>query len=197
MRRNYINRPISKTFNQAFPKFESEDTEKYLGFWDVWEVSPFKTEELTKEDLEIVYNNLNARYYSSNFIYMNDLEISLNVMRIVSEYYPNAKERINLVKQIRDMSVEEFKQSGIMIDSQGSNPKISTRMDELINLIDSQQASFQLKSQEQALKGKFIAMYDGVMQTFIDMFKEQFVTLYAGVVDYIYRNKLEDEDNDW
>ena len=87
-----------------------------------------------------------------------------------------------------------IKQSGITVDSQGSNPKIATSMDKLINLVDSQNANFQIKSQEQTLKAKFMALYDGVMEEFIERFKPLFVKLYNGVNSYLYRNPIEKEE---
>ena len=122
---------------------------------------------------------------------MDDLGISLNVMHIIEEYYPNCKERLNLVEQMRNLSVDEFKKSGMNIQSNGANPKIETAMDELIGFMDSQNASFQLKSTEQTLKAKFMSLYDGVMEEFVLRFKPLFVKLYNGVNSYLYQNPTE------
>ena len=112
------------------------------------------------------------------------------------DYYPNCKERLSLVDQMRALTIDEFKKSGIMIDSQGQNPKVATNMDELIDLVDSQNASFQLKSDEQAIRGKFASLVDGVMDDFIDRFKPLFTKLYAGVNSYIYTNQFDEEDGE-
>lgn len=201
MRRNYFEKPITKRFIDAFPKFKADPEEtnaKY--FWETWQASPFYDESLTEEDLQDIYYHLLAAYYNWHYIYMDDLGIALNTMHIIEDYYPNCKERLNLVKQMRDLSIEEFEKSGININSQGSNPKIATEMDELIDLVDSQNASFQLKSKEQSLRAKFMALYDGVMEEFIDRFNPLFVKLYSGVNSYLYKNPLDptleqEEDN--
>ena len=67
-------------------------------------------------------------------------------------------------------------------------------MSELIDLVDSQNASFQLKSKEQALKAKFMSLYDDVMKDFVDRFKPLFVKLYSGVNSYIYCNEENSEE---
>ena len=125
---------------------------------------------------------------------MDDLGISLNTMHIIHDYYPNCKERLSLVSQMRALTLDEFAKSSISITSQGANPKTATDMDALIDLVDSQQANFQLKSVEQTLKAKFMALYDGVMDEFTDRFKRLFVKLYNGVNSYIYINPEEGDE---
>lgn len=196
MRPNFFQKPISKRFIDAFPKFENNDGTDDLYFYEVWQASPFYDASITKSDLEDIYNHLLARYYNWHYVYLDDLGIALNTMHIIHDYWPNAKERLKLAKDIRDLSLDEFKKSGIMIDSQGSNPKVSTNMDELIDLVDSQNASFQLKSEEQALRAKFMSLYDGIMDDFIDRFKDLFTKLYAGVNSYLYQNPVEEEDEE-
>lgn len=197
MRKNYFNNPISKTFMQAFPKFKNDDPDDTaLYFWETWQNSPFYMQDLTEADLQDIYNHLLAAYYNWNFVYTDDIGIALNVMHLIHDYYPNVKIRLDLVQQMRNLSLNEFAKSGIMIDSQGQNPKIQTQMDELIGLVDSQNASFQIKSQEQTLKAKFMALYDGVMDEFTNRFQPLFVKLYAGVTSYIYENPIEEGEEE-
>lgn len=193
MRINYFDHPITKRFIDAFPKFkaeEGEDTTKVKYFWETWQSSPFYTNTLTEDDLSKIYYHLLAKYYNWHFVYMDDLGIALNVMHNIEEFYPNVKERLKIVDQLRAMTVEEFEKSGMQINSSGSNPKIATAMDELINLVDSQNANFQLKSKEQTLRAKFNSLYDGVMEDFVNRFQYMFVKLYSGVNDYIYQNPI-------
>lgn len=194
MRRNYFTNPITKRFIDAFPKFEAEEGETVKYFWETWTDSPFYDATLNKSDLEDVYNHLLAAYYNWHYVYMDDLGIALNTMHIIHDYYPNCKQRLGLVASLREMTVDDFAKSGITIDSQGSNPKTATDMDELIDLVDSQNASFQLRSTEGAIRAKFMALYDGVMDEFIDRFKDLFVKLYSGVNSYLYRNPIEEEE---
>lgn len=196
MIRNYFTQPITKRFKDAFPKFKAEsgDAEDVKYFWETWQDSPFYDSTLTEDDLKNVYNHLLAAYYNWHYVYMDDLGIALNTMHIIHDYYPNCKQRLALVSQLRELTVDDFAKSGITIDSQGSNPKVATDMDELIDLVDSQNASFQLRSTEGAIRAKFMALYDGVMDEFIDRFKDLFVKLYSGVNSYLYRNPIEEEE---
>jgi hypothetical protein len=200
MRRNYFEKPITKRFIDAFPKFEADEDEddpvdvKY--FWETWQNSPFYLSTLSKDDLQEIYNHLLAAYYNWHYVYMDDLGIALNTMHIIHDYYPNCKERLTLVAQLRGLTVDDFAKSGIQINSQGANPKTATDMDELIDLVDSQNASFQLRSTEGAIRAKFNALYDGVMDEFIGRFKDLFVKLYNGVNSYIYQNPIEEEGED-
>lgn len=198
MRRNYFNKPISKRFIDAFPKFkaDTEEETQTLYFWETWKNSPFYMEELTEDDLKHIYDHLLAAYYNWHYVYLDDLGIALNTMHIIEEYYPNCKERLKLVKDMRELSIEDFKKSGMNINSTGSNPKVKTNMGELIDLVDAQTADFQLKSQEQALKAKFMALYDGVMEEFIERFKPLFTKLYSGLSDYIYSNPINNENEE-
>lgn len=191
---NNFKHPISKRFINAFPKFKDTDSENVEYFWETWQNSQFYDANLTEQDLSDIYYHLLAKYYDWHFRYMDDMGISLNVMHIIHDYYPNCKEKLSLVEQMRNLTLDEFKKSGVLIDSQGQNPKVSTNMDELINLVDSQNASFELKSTEQTLKAKFMSLYDGVMEEFIDRFKECFVKLYSGLTSYIYFNDIDEED---
>ena len=194
MRRNYFEQPITKRFIDAFPKFEADDGEDTKYFWETWQDSPFYDSTLTKSDIKDVYNHLLAAYYNWHYVYMDDLGIALNTMHIIHDYYPNCKERLSLVSQLRALTVDEFAKSGINITSQGANPKTATEMDELIELVDSQNANFTLRSEEGAMRAKFNSLYDGVMDDFIGRFKGLFVKLYNGVNSYIYRNPLEEEE---
>ena len=194
MHSQYFEKPISKRFIDAFPKFKDESGEGKTYFYETWQKSPFYLAELTEDDLKSIYNHLMAKYYNWHYVYLDDFGIAMNTMHVIHEFYPNTKERLQIAENLKNMSLEEFKKSGIIIDSQGANPKVKTEMDELIDLVDSQSASFQIKSQEQALRAKFLSLYDGIMDEFLTKFDYQFVKLYNGVNNYIYVNK-EDEDN--
>ena len=193
MIKNYFESPISKRFIDAFPKFKREEGETENYFFETWEQSPFFIETLTEDDLKNIYNHLLAEYYNWHFIYLDDLGISLNVMKIIKDYFPNTKERLKLVEDIRNMSIEEFKKSGIGIQSTGSNPKIAQNMEDVIDLVDSQTANYQLKSKEQTIKAKFMSLFDDVFKDFTDRFKPLFVKLYSGVNSYLYCNEEEVE----
>ena len=196
MIRNYFDKPIRKRFIDAFPKFEREegDDPSVDYFYETWLNSPFYMSTLTKDDLKEVYNHLLAAFYDWHYIYGDDMGISLNTMHVIHDYYPNVKERLSIVSQIRALTLDEFKKSGLNINSQGGNPKVETAMDDLIDLVDTQNASFQVKSDEQALRAKFNSLYDGVMDEFVDRFKYMFVKLYTGVTDYLYVNKIDEEE---
>lgn len=198
MRINYFKKPIRKRFIDAFPKFEREDgdDENVDFFWETWQSSPFYVSTIAKDKIKDVYYHLMAHYYDWHFIYADDMGISLNVMHMIEEYYPNTLKRLSIVESLRTLTLDEFKKSGLNINSQGANPKVETNMDELIDLIDSQTASFQLKSDEQALRAQFASLYDGIMAEFIERFNFMFVKLYSGVTNYIYTNNVEEEEED-
>lgn len=198
MLRQYFERPITKRFIDAFPKFEKEDSDPQDAkfFYETWTSSPFYDSTLTKNDLKDIYNHLLAAYYNWHYVYLDDLGISLNTMHIIHDYYPNCKERLSLVSQLRGLTLDDFAKSGIQITSQGSNPKTATDMDELIDLVDSQNANFQLRSEEGAIRAKFNSLYDGVMDDFIARFKDLFVKLYNGVNNYVYINPINQEEEE-
>lgn len=195
MIRNYFNKPIRKRFIDAFPKFKrtDEDSEDVMYFWETWKNSPFYDNTLTETELKDIYYHLLAAYYDWHFIYADDMGIALNVTHTIEDFYPNTKKRLAIASQLRTMTLDEFKKSGLTISSQGANPKVETDMDELIDLVDSQTANFQLKSEEQALRNQFNSLFDGIMENFVDRFKYMFVKLYSGVTDYLYFNPNEEE----
>lgn len=194
MHSQYFRKPITKRFIDAFPKFKREEGDTSNYFLETWLASPFYDSSITENELKEIYYHLLATYYNWHYVYLDDFGIALNTMHVIHEYYPNTRERLALVKQLREMTLDEFKKSGAVIDSQASNPKVSTQMDELVDLIDSQTASFQLKSDEQSIRGKFNSLYDGVMDAFIDRFKDHFTKIYSGLNNYIYENEREDEE---
>lgn len=196
MIRNYIDKPITKRFIDAFPQFKDTENTGTKYFWETWQASPFYDSNLTENDLKDIYNHLLAAYYNWHYVYMDDLGLALNTMHIIHDYYPNCKERLSLVNQLRGLTIDDFAKSGITINSQGANPKTATDMDELIDLVDSQSANFQLRSQEGAIRAKFNSLYDGIMDEFIDRFKNLFVKLYSGVNNYIYQNSIIKEDEE-
>lgn len=196
MKPNYFVKPIRKRFIDAFPKFKQEAGDTLDYFWETWQKSPFYDSNLTEQDLNEIYWHLMAAYYNWHFIYPDDFGIALNVMHTIHDFFPNTKERLNIVAQIRALTLEQFKDSGIDIMSNGQNPKVEQAMDEFIDIVDSQTVSSSRKSEEQALKAKFYALYDGVMEEFIDRFNPMFVKLYSGVNSYLYTNKFDEEDEE-
>lgn len=198
MHRNYFKKPIRKRFIDAFPKFEREadDDTSIDYFWETWQNSPFYDSTISKDNIKAAYWHLMAGYYDWHFIYADDLGISLNVMHVLHDYYPNTLKRLSILDSLRSMTLDDFKKSGLNINSQGANPKVQTDMDTLIDMVDSQTASFQLKSDEQALRAQFNSLYDGVMEDFINKFKYMFVKLYNGVTNYIYTNDIEEGGED-
>lgn len=193
MRTNYFNKPTVKRFVDAFPEFKDE-TNTHTYFYEAWLKSPFYIPEITEQQMKDCYYRLMARFYNWHFIYLDDLGITLNVFKIVADYYPNVLVRLDILKELRGLSLEDFKSSGISISSSGQNPKIATQMSELIDLVDSQTASFTLKSQEQVLRAKFNSLYDGIFDDFLDKFQDIFVKLFNGLTDYIYENEIENEE---
>lgn len=194
MHSQYFRKPITKRFIDAFPKFQREEGDTSNYFLETWKSSPFYDNTITDDELFEIYNHLLARYYNWHYVYLDDLGIALNTMHTIHDFYPNTRERLELAKQIRELSIEDFKKSGVMINSTGSNPKTHDKMDELIDLVDSQDASFQLKSKEQAIRAKFMSLMDGIMDDFIDRFQDQFAKLYSGLNNYVYENEREDEE---
>lgn len=192
MIKNYFKSPITKRFIDAFPKFKRDDDEDdtKVYFWEGWQKSPFYDANIAEDKMKDCYYHLLAAFYDWHFIYKDDLGISLNVYHTIHDYYPNVITRLDLVEQLRNLTLDEFKKSGITINSQGANPKIATDMDKLIDLVDSQTANFQLKSTEQVIKAKFMSLYDGIFDDFVDKFKDYFVKLYSGVNDYLYLNPI-------
>lgn len=193
MRKNYFNKPITKRFIDAFPKFKAEEGSGKTYFWEAWQDSPFYLDELTEEDLKNCYNHLLAKFYNWHYIYMDDLGISLNTFDIIHDYYPNVKERLILAEELRKLNLEDYAKSNISINSSGQNPKIKTQMDELIDLVDTQNANFQKKSPEQTIRTKFISLFDGIMDDFLLRFQSLFVKIYTGVNEYIYTDRFDKE----
>ena len=195
MRRNYFENPITKRFIDAFPQFErTEQDDTTVYFYEGWQASPFYDSTITKDDLKHIYYHLRAAYYNWHFIFTDDRGISDNVYHIIEEYYPNCKERLSLVAQLRAATLDTFKDNGTFIDSTGTNPKVEKTMSELVDMVDTQNASFQYKSTEQAIRAKFNSLTDGIMEAFIDRYKPLFVKLYSGVSDYLYKNPIEEEE---
>lgn len=197
MIKNYFEKPIRKRFIDAFPKFKREDGEDdKVYFWEGWQQSPFYDSSIAEDKMKDCYYHLLAEFYNWHFIYPDDIGIALNIYHIIHDYYPNVLVRLDLVDQLRKMTLDEFKKSGITINSQGANPKVATDMDKLIELVDSQTANFQLKSEEQVIKAKFMSLYDGIFDDFVDKFKDCFVKLYSGVNAYLYKNPIEFDEED-
>lgn len=199
MKINYFDQPITKRFIDAFPKFYWEDGDnpenKSIYFYHQWLESPFYTsgeECFDKENMKKVYNHLLAHFYNWHFKYLEDLGILLNIFKRIEEYWPNAYERVNLASQLRKMSLSQYADSGKIISSQGQNPKTRKTMSDLIDHVDSQTANFRLKSEEQTIKDKFVSLFDGIMDDFMEKFRDLFVQIYSGVNDYLYRNYKEE-----
>ena len=61
---NYFQKPITKRFIDAFPKFKQEKGETTLYFWETWLASPFYDASLTESDIRKIYYRLLDEEYN-------------------------------------------------------------------------------------------------------------------------------------
>lgn len=177
---------LTKTFYEKYPNSTV--------FLDMWNVSPFKINTITNEEITEIYNHLVTEYMMSHFKFIEQLQIDLQVAHLIHNYYPNVKKRLELQKQMLTLTDEELAQGGLLIQSDMVNPDT----DEITPLGDdlpfTSKKSIQTKkhSKLDRIARQYSLIIDGIYDTFITRFKDLFITLVIGT-----DNLLTMDNEDW
>lgn len=177
---------LTKTFYEKYPNSEE--------FLKMWNVSPFKINTITNEEIIEIYNHLLTEYMVSHFNFIEPLQIDLQVAHLIHNYYPNVKKRLDLQSQMLALTDEELAQGGLLIQSDMVNPDT----DEITPLGDdlpyTSKKSIQTRkhSKLDRIARQYGLIIDGIYDTFILKFKDLFITLIVGT-----DNLLSMDNEDW
>lgn len=156
----------------------------------MWQNSPLKIDSITTAELEEMYYQLLGEYMQSHFIFLEPLQIDMQVAKKIVNYYPNLKKRIELQQNILNISDSDLEEGTTMINSGMVNPDSDEVEPNTKDLPYTSQKSLQTRkySKPDQYLRQYNLIIDGLYDTFIMRFKDLFITLIIGTNNLLSMN---------
>lgn len=187
-----IRRTNQKTFNDIYSTYTLFNEDLTNTF------SVFKPSDVTDEYITKTYYLLVANYGDTPInSYLDENRWKLKLFSLIDEYTPEWMSKCEMQKQIRSMSLEDFKSSDKTIYNNALNPNTSPSTNELTELtyINSQNTTNRLLSDASAIERKWDMLFDGLNKDYINHFKILFSKFTMKDVPlYTYENGGDEDE---
>lgn len=158
----------SPTFSEVFSTFEEFKTSyNELGL----------TYTMDDDYLRSLYVLLLGRYANSHIANSSIDVFKIQVGSIIYEYGPSWEKRMEIQKELRDMTTEEYREGSGTIHNHSYNPSTdpSTLSDQILTTIDDQNTTKYKKSKLEGLTIGYSSLVTDVTEMFITKFRRLFV----------------------
>lgn len=158
----------SPTFSEVYPDFETFKTEyNNLGL----------NYTMKEEYMKSLYVLLLGRYANSHTAHSSIDIFKIQLGSIIYEYGPSWEKRMELQKELRDMTTEEYREGSGAIYNHSFNPSTdpSTLSDQILPTIDDQNTTKYKKSKLEGLTIGYSSLVTDVTEMFITKFRRLFV----------------------
>lgn len=175
-------------------------------FTDVWnEAADFIadynnngiTVTISETSCTLLYYLLYARYGNSTIASSDQNQFKYKVFSTIFMYGPTWEKRLELQKDIRDLTLEEVQMGGKAIYNTALNPNQAPTTSSLEELkyIDHQNTSNFVKSKVEAYAIIINLLQTDVTEEFIGQFKKLFLTVVSPELPLWYTTKEEEDDD--
>lgn len=177
---------LTKTFYEQYPNVDK--------FVEMWNVSPFKIDTISQEEIRNMYYQLVSEYMVSHFAFIEPLQIDLQVAKTIYNYYPNLKKKLDLQDQILKMTEEDLADGNTAINSSMSNPDTDeiSPSDATLPYTASKSIQTRKYSKPDRYTRQYNLIVDGLYDLYIKRFKSLFLTLIVGT-----NNLLSMDNKEW
>lgn len=176
----------TKIFSDIYPDKES--------FVTSWQACPLFTNDVSPENIEILYYELMARYANSHIAYYDIFQFKLQMWSKIRNKGPIWQRDMEIQHKLRNLTENELKEVRRFVTSEAANPgqggitgTENEPDDEILNYINSQVRNKETMSPIDALKNLMGSLYD-VTSSFIDDFKKLFIMVAMPNGPLIYEN---------
>ena len=168
---NYRTRKFKQIFSDS-DTFAEEFSESGVNFGDYG--ADFDTNQLT-----LIYGLLYARYGNSNIASDDENQFKYKVFTTIFMYAPTWFKRLEVQKELRDMSIEELQIGAKAIYNSAMNPSglPSTASLEELKHINQQNTTNYKRSKVEAYGNLMTLLETDVTEEFISKFKKLFITI--------------------
>lgn len=167
----------TRTFSDIFYK---EGTPSAQIFTEEWEATPFVT-ELETLNTDLIFALLYSRYGNSNIASSDEDRFKYQLFSIIFQYGPTWQKELQVQKEIRSKSVEEFQLGTKNITNNAQNPSSapSTSTLEELLYINQQNTSTTKRSLADGYALMLSLLKEDVTETFIKRFQKLFLNIVA------------------
>lgn len=173
-------------------------------FSDIWEnVDAFLydynnngiTASISDTSATTLYYLLYARYGNSNIASSDENQFKYKVFSIIFSYGPTWEKRLEVQEELRNMDLEELRESAKAIYNHSYNPSTAPSTDTLDELttINDQNVTKHKRSKTDAYALLLSLLETDVTTGFIDKFKKLFLTIVEPELPLWYVTELEGE----
>lgn len=167
---NYRTRTFSDIWDEA---------DKFIGEWHSG--APFSTEvgPGVNNKLTLIYYLLYSRYGNSNIASSDENRFKFQLFSIIFQYGPSWAKELEIQREIREMTVEDFQQGSINILNNASNPSTdpSTQTNTELPFINNQNVSKTKRSKADGYALLLSLLKEDITEKFLSRFKNLFLNI--------------------
>lgn len=171
-------------FTDIFPSLEEFKTQynecplplvSFFGAADTEQVSTF-------------YYLMYANFGNSTLANSDTNQFLLGLFGTLFQYGPNWWKRIEIQKELRDLTIEQIKTNSKFITNTAKNPSTAPANDSLkiLDYIDAQDVNISVKGDIQALTSHYDTLVDGQTKRFLGEFKHLFLKIVEPELPLLY-----------
>lgn len=157
---------------------------------------------ITDESLETLYYLLYARYGNSHITSSDENQWIFKVFSTIFMYGPTWEKRLEIQQELRDMTLNELKESAKAIYNHAYNPSTQPATDEsgehIMDYINDQNVTLHRRSKTDAYAILLSLLETDVTKDFIDKFKKLFLSIVEPELPlwYVTDNNLDNNIGD-
>lgn len=180
----------TRTFTDIFPSWDN-----FLEAYKNQQIDIAFSIHPTSSNLKTLYYLLYARYGNSHIAFSDENQFKYNIWSIIFQYGPTWSKKLLMQKEIRDLSMDDLRESAKAIYNRSLNPSTApttNTMDELPT-INEQNVTKHKRSRTDAYALLNMLLAEDVTETFLNKFKKLFITVVAPESPLWYVTKIEEE----
>ena len=179
----------TKTFNDIY-----SNASDFLTDYTNYETSISNVNKIANEFVTITWTLLTAKYGNTPMANMSEDMFKIKLFSIMFQYAPTWCKRLEMQKEIRQLSIADLQGTQKFISNMASNPQTTPSTADLteIDFIDRQQTSNQLSGKALAYSRLAELLETDVSEFYVGCFHKLFKKVLVPDADYIY--VTEDEE---
>lgn len=142
------------------------------------------------EQVSTLYYLLYATYGNSTISNADTNQFYFGLFSTIFNYGPNWWKKLEIQKEIRELTIEQIKTSSHLITNFAQNPGTTPEADTTkpLNYIDTQDVAISVRGDIQALTAHYDVLKDGETKRFLDHFRHLFLRIVEPEIPLWYDN---------
>lgn len=174
----------TRTFADIYPSYE-----EFMEDFENGDFSVFYDEIVNSS---IIYLLLYARYGNSHIAFSDENQFRANLFSIIWQYAPTWHRRVEIQKELRELTEEEMRAGSKAIYNHSFNPSTApstSTLEELLTINDQNTTNYK-RSKLEAYANLMALLETDVTEEFIDKFRKLFIKVLAFDTPLLYTTEV-------